>query len=130
MDDTGPEHDRDRDAAPEPTSDSETGTTAEADAPSSAGPGRRDVVVPMEIYKVVTVFSMLIAITLVVGGFLVLDTATERGTAAADEVNVLAALAGLGLVGAGGVVYVFSTRFRAEGMGNAKDDTDEPSDNG
>jgi divalent metal cation (Fe/Co/Zn/Cd) transporter len=78
----------------------------------------------MAIYKVVTVFSMLIAILLVVGGFSVVDTATDRGTAAPGEVDVVVALAGVALVLLGGVVYVFSTRFRAEEMENAKDDAD------
>jgi divalent metal cation (Fe/Co/Zn/Cd) transporter len=85
---------------------------------------RRGVPVPMAIYKVVTVFSMLIAILLVVGGFSVVDTATDRGTAAPGEVDVVVALAGVALVLLGGVVYVFSTRFRAEEMENAKDDAD------
>lgn len=84
----------------------------------------------MAVYKVVTVFSMLIAILLVVGGFSVVDTATDRGTAAPGEVDAALALAGVGIVLVGAAVYVFSTRFRAEEMGNAKDDADEFSDNG
>lgn len=91
---------------------------------------RRDVVVPMNVYKVIVVFSMLIAAVLVVGGFLVVDEATDRGTAEPDEVSVPTALVGIALIGSGAAIYVFSTRFRAEGMGNAKDDTDKPSDNG
>ena len=101
-----------------------------SDDDSVADSLRRDVPVPMAVYKVVTVFSMLIATALVVGGFAVIDTATARGTAAVDEVNVGVALSGVALVLVGGAVYVFSTRFRAEEMGNAKDDADEPSDNG
>ena len=84
----------------------------------------------MAVYKVVMVFSMLIAIVLVVGGFSLVDSATDRGTAEPDEINPALALAGVGLVASGAVVYVFSTRFRAEEMENAKDADDEPSDNG
>jgi len=84
----------------------------------------------MAVYKVVMVFSMLIAILLVVGGFGVVDTATDRGTAAPDEIDPALALSGVALVLAGALVYVFSTRFRAEEMENAKDDAAESSDNG
>jgi len=90
----------------------------------------RDVVVPDAVYKRVTVFSTLFAVAAVVGGFLLLDVATDRATAELSEIQPLVALAGLGLIAVGAVTYAFSTRFRADGMGNAKDETDERSDNG
>ncbi|QLH80061.1 hypothetical protein HZS55_19400 [Halosimplex rubrum] len=88
------------------------------------------MVVPDAVYKRVTVFSTLFAVAAVVGGFLLLDVATDRATAELSEVQPLVALAGLGLIVVGAVTYAFSTRFRADGMGNAKDETDEISDNG
>ncbi len=103
---------------------------ADSNAPDDRASLQRDVFVPMEIYKVVTVFSMLIAIGLVVGGFLVLDSATDQATAETEDVNVITALLGIGLIAFGGVVYVFSTRFRPEAMGNAKDDTNQDTGNG
>lgn len=90
----------------------------------------RDVVVPLRVYKAVTVFSTLFAVIGVVGGFMLLDSATDRATAPLPEVNFPLAIFGLFLIGAGAVVYAFSTRFRTEGMGKSKDDSDEPSNNG
>jgi hypothetical protein len=89
----------------------------------------RDVVVPLRLYKAVTVFSTLFAIITVVGGFIVLDTATNRARASMSELDPWLALGGLVLIGAGAAVYAFSTRFRASGMGKSKDATDESSDN-
>lgn len=90
----------------------------------------RDVVVPMRVYKAVTVFTTLFAVVTVVGGFIVLDSATNRAQASLADVDPLLALLGIGLIVAGAAAYAFSTRFRAEGMGKSKDDTDEGSDNG
>jgi hypothetical protein len=90
----------------------------------------RDVVVPMRVYKAVTVFTTLFAVVTVVGGFIVLDTATNRARASLSDVDPVLALVGIGLIVAGAAAYAFSTRFRAEGMGKSKDDTDEDSDNG
>ncbi|WP_276247932.1 hypothetical protein [Haladaptatus sp. YSMS36] len=90
----------------------------------------RDIEVPIRLYKTVTVFSTLFAVLAVVGGFLVLDVATQQSSLSAEEVNVPIALAGIGLIALGAVVYAFSTRFRAQGMGKSKDDADEPADNG
>ncbi|WP_440008836.1 DUF7315 family membrane protein [Halomicrococcus sp. SG-WS-1] len=90
----------------------------------------REVVVPLRVYKAVTVFSTLFAVATVVGGFIVLDVATNRARASFEEMNVPLALAGLALIVAGSVVYAFSTRFRAEGMGKPKDDSNEQSNNG
>lgn len=103
---------------------------SDSNAPDDRRSLQREVSVPMEIYKVVAVFSMLLAIGLVVGGFLVLDSATEQATADTEDVDVVVALLGVGLIVSGGAVYVFSTRFRAERMENAKDDRTQDSDNG
>lgn len=88
----------------------------------SGEPGGRDVEVPMDVYKAVTVFSTLFAVLMVVIGFVVLDAATQRATASPDEVNVLLAVVGLGAIALGAGTYAFSTRFRAGGMANSKDD--------
>jgi hypothetical protein len=101
-----------------------------ADADSETDDAARTVVVPDRIYKSVTVFSTLFAVVTVVGGFILLDSATNRATATLSEIDPLGALAGLALILLGAVTYAFSTRFQAEGMGNPKDDADEPSDNG
>lgn len=90
----------------------------------------REVVVPLRIYKVVTVFSTMFAVAFVVGGFIVLDTATGQARLSFADMDVPLALLGVGMIGAGALVYAFSTRFRAEGMGKPKDGSDEPSDNG
>ncbi|WP_435335514.1 DUF7315 family membrane protein [Haloarchaeobius sp. TZWWS8] len=96
----------------------------------SAGPRSREVEVPLRLYKTVTVFATLLAMVGVIGGFVLLDTATNRAQAELSEINVLLALLGLGLIVAGSAIYAFSTRFRTAGMGKSKDDTDEGSDNG
>jgi hypothetical protein len=116
-----------------PVSDPTSGESADersAGRDESAGARAREVVVPDAVYKRVTVFSTLFAVAAVVGGFLLLDVATDRATAELSEVQPLVALAGLGLIAVGAVTYAFSTRFRADGMGNAKDETDDISDNG
>lgn len=87
--------------------------------------GSRSVIVPLRVYKTITVFSTLFAIVGVVGGFVLLDAATNRAQAPVEEIDPLVAGAGLALIVAGAVVYAFSTRFRAEGMGNAKERSDE-----
>lgn len=106
---------------------------------------RRDVVVPLEVYKVVTVFSTLLAVGAVVVGFVLLDWGTNRAQADPSEVNVALVVVGLLAIALGAVTYAFSTRFRAEGMagndasaeagaetgkGNSKDEADRGSDNG
>jgi len=92
--------------------------------------GAREVEVPMELYKTVTVFATLIAMVAVIAGFVVLDAATNSAQAPVDEVNVVLALAGLGSILFGAFVYAFSTRFRTPGMGKSKDESDEGSGNG
>ena len=112
--------------------------------------GSRDVVVPMPIYKTVTVFSTLLAVVGVVGGFVLLDAAVMAGGIVRFVVNAVLSIfsvrvapavwttlqpvfAVLGLVGIalGAVVYVLGSRFRAEGMGEDGDDeTDDASADG
>lgn len=91
---------------------------------SHDGPSGRDVEVPLEVYKAVTVFSTLFAVLAVVGGFVILDSATQRATAAPEDVNVLLAVVGLGAIAVGAGTYAFATRFRARGMGKPKDGGD------
>lgn len=95
------------------------------DGAVSDGEGDRDVEVPMRVYKSITVFTTMFAILTVVIGFVLLDSATNRATASLSDIQPLAALAGIGLIVVGAAAYAFSTRFRAEGMGKSKDDTDE-----
>ncbi|MFP9062447.1 hypothetical protein ACLI4R_18250 [Natrialbaceae archaeon A-chndr2] len=108
-------------------SDSET---AESDGPRVTASGKREIVVPMRLYKTITVFSTLLAIVGVLGGFILLDVATDRTQAAASDVSIGLALLGVVLIAGGAATYAFSTRFQSEGMGNAKDDADKGSDNG
>lgn len=105
---------------------------------------RRDIVVPMRVYKTVTVFSTLLAVVSVVIGFLFLDAATLNVSLVGDlvrfmiaVVNVsipesvlssLFAVIGLGSIGLGAGVYVIGTRFRAQGMGKSQEDASESSD--
>ena len=112
----------------------------------SGASGRRDVVVPLRLYKTVTVFSTLIAVVAVVVGFALLDAATLRVSLLRGVVVLVLsavgllpperllsaglAVAGLVVVGAGAAVYTLGTRFRARGMGKSQDDTDEGSNDG
>jgi hypothetical protein len=90
----------------------------------------RDVVVPLRLYKTVIVFATLIAVALVIAGFVVLDVATQRATLPTGEVDPLAGLLGVGLIAGGAAVYAFASRFRAEGMGKDKEQADEGTDDG
>ncbi len=93
------------------------------------GPAGREVVVPADLYKTVTVMSTLLAIATVVGGFVLLDTATNRAQASFSDIDPLLALFGLGLIVGGAAAYAYSTRFRAAGMGtSAGDDGSGPED--
>ena len=125
---------------------SDHGTTGDDDGPRVGTDGRRDVVVPMRLYKTVTVFSTLIAVVCVVGGFVVLDAATLQwsvlrqvvtGALAfvgvrppADLLSAVLAVVGLGVIAFGAGVYVLGTRFRARGMGNSQEDSNEGTNNG
>lgn len=98
--------------------------------------GGRDVVVPMRLYKTVTVFSTLVAVACVVVGFALLDAATLQVSLVrdllVDALGLIGVVPAEGLLGAafavvglatiafGAAVYVLGTRFRAEGMGNAQ----------
>ena len=103
---------------------------AGVDADGEATPGGRDVVVPLRLYKTVTVFSTLFAIAAILAGFVLMDRGTQRATASPEEVSLPLVALGLSLIVGGSAVYAFSTRFRAEGMGKPKDDTAERSDDG
>ena len=103
--------------------------------------GRREVELPLRLYKTVTVFSTLIAVVCVVLGFLLLDAATlggsllrravasvlsALGVAPADgTLSALFAVAGLLTIGFGAAVYVLGTRFRAPGMTGERDADEE-----
>lgn len=121
----------------------------DSDPRDTESDGGRQVSVPLAVYKVVTVFSTLIAIVSVVAGFLVLDAATRRARAPPSEIDPLLTAVGLGLIAAGGIVYAFSARFHVEdrspepdpereereketgnGKGKDKSDTAEDSDDG
>jgi hypothetical protein len=124
--------------------------SSHGDSPSGVGDGGssdrgRDVVVPMPLYKVVTVFSTLIAVVCVVFGFMLLDAATLNVSVLGNAIRgVLAfvglavddgilrpflATVGLAIIAFGAGVYVIGTRFRAPGMGNSQEDSDEASNN-
>jgi hypothetical protein len=118
----------DSDRTGDDRADSERTTDANGDA-ETGGRGR-EVEVPLRVYKAVTVFSTLFAVAFVVGGFIVLDTATQRAQLALSEMNLPLAILGVAMIAVGAVVYAFATRFRAEGMGKPKERSDEQPDNG
>ena len=119
-----------------PPNSDESSPTGPADAT-----GRRDVVVPIRLYKTITVFSTLIATACILGGFILIDAATLQvsvlrrlllsglegiGLSVDQELfSAVLAIAGLSLMAAGTGVFVLSSRFRAPGMGNAQEDSDE-----
>ncbi|MGQ4555773.1 DUF7315 family membrane protein [Halobellus sp. GM3] len=128
----------------------ESTSSGDLDRPASTdrGPKRergRDVVVPMPLYKVVTVFSTLIAVISVVFGFMLLDAATLNVSFLGNAVRGVFALVGLDIadgllstlfaalglasIALGAGVYVIGTRFRAPGMGNSQEDSGEGSNN-
>ena len=94
--------------------------------------GRREVEVPLRLYKTVTVFSTLIAVVAVVIGFLLLDAATigtglfRRAVVgllsalslvpSESVLSALFAIAGLLAIAGGAAVYVLGTRFKAREM--------------
>jgi len=111
---------------PEPDTTAGTGDRAQtAELAPTAGPSGREVVVPSRVYKTVTVMSTLLAMAGVVGGFVALDAATNRASAAPEEVDASLALLGLGLIVGGAVAYAFGTRFRAAGLGGDGDERSE-----
>ncbi|ELZ73176.1 hypothetical protein C5B91_02690 [Haloferax sp. Atlit-10N] len=123
-----------------------TGRTGDADETRRGRRGRRDIVVPMRLYKTITVFSTLIAVVSVVLGFVFLDAATLQvsalraviagalgalGIGVGDGLlSTALAVFGLGIIAFGAVVYTLGTRFRAQGMGKSQEDSGEDSNNG
>jgi hypothetical protein len=135
-----------------------TGVGGDEDAPvagdvaGSAGNGdtgtrgRRDIAVPLRLYKTVTVFSTLIAVVSVVAGFVLLDAATLQFSVlrrllvaalgavgivpAGDVLSALLATAGLLVIGLGAGVYVVGARFHPADMGKSQEDSGVESDNG
>jgi hypothetical protein len=103
------------------TDDPEGATGETDDEDRAAGNTDEEVVVPLPVYKTVTVTSTVLSVALVVGGFVLLDTATRRGRAAPEDVNLVAALAGLGAIVAAAAVYAYATRFRTAEMGSGND---------
>jgi hypothetical protein len=141
------------------TAETEEATTTTADGsaardvPEDGERPRREVVVPDRLYKTVTVFSTLVAVASVVLGFSFLGAAgtvlenppgslfvglirsvTGLGLARLDPylsaLALVLGLIGLGLIAGGGWVYAMGSRFRTEGMRKAKNEADEPSNNG
>ena len=110
--------------------DEESGEQWEPDRPTRVD--ENTVVVPMRMYKGITVFSTLTAVVLVVLGFFLFDAATQAGNPIRQFVVWLAGLIGLGpasgvlnvgfglagiasiLLGAG--AYVLGTRFKTSDM--------------
>ncbi|MFB6074393.1 MAG: hypothetical protein ABEJ89_05225 [Haloarculaceae archaeon] len=104
---------------------------ASADAGERTDAGdARDVIVPLRVYKTVTVFSTLFAVVGVLAGFVLLDQATHRAQLPLSKVDPVLGIAGIGLIVLAAATYAFSTRFRTAEMGKSKDESDEPSDNG
>jgi uncharacterized membrane protein len=86
----------------EPRRDVDVAEGPSAGSQDARRSGDGDVVVPVELYKVVTVFSTLIAVAFVVFGFLFLDAATG----AVRRVALLGWAVGLGLPVAGYLSYL------------------------
>ncbi|NUE02082.1 hypothetical protein HUB97_06205 [Halorubraceae archaeon YAN] len=119
---------------------------ADTEKPKSTGRGRRDIVVPMRLYKTITVFSTMIAAFSIVGGFFFLDAATLQVSIfrailelffasigfplSQDVLSGILATIGIIIIALGTGVFVLGTRFRTEGMGKSQEDSDEESTNG
>ncbi len=105
------------------------------------GPNGREIVVPLRLYKTVTALSTLVAVVAYFVGFTLVDAATLQvsfvraivvyvldtvGAAPSEGVlTALLAIAGIGMILFGTAVYVLGTRFRAQGMGKAQEDSSE-----
>ena len=105
------------------------------------GPNGREVVVPLRLYKTVTALSTLGAIVTYLIGFVLLDAATLQVSVvrrllryllgrvgigiAGDVLTGVLAVAAVGSILLGTAVYVLGTRFRAQGMGKAQEDSSE-----
>lgn len=97
-------------------------------ADTSDDAGRRQVPVPMRLYKVVTVLTTLFSILGVVGGLLLIDRGTNRGRAAADEVDIIVTIVGVLLIALAAAAYAFSTRFTPPQRANDKGTSSEAGD--
>ncbi|MFC6614964.1 hypothetical protein ACFQAS_08390 [Halopenitus salinus] len=107
----------------------------------NVGPGGREIVVPLRLYKTITVFSTLIAVVTFVFGFVLIDAATLQvsllrsaiagvlgavGLSLSEGVlTAVLALSGVCSILLGSAIYVLGTRFRAQGMGKPQEDSDE-----
>ncbi len=105
------------------------------------GPDGREIVVPLRLYKTVTVFSTLAAIVTFFIGFTLVDAATLQisfvrttilfvfeaaGIGLSEDVlTALLAISGITSILLGTAIYVLGTRFRAQGMGKAQEDSSE-----
>jgi len=105
------------------------------------GPNGREVVVPLRLYKTVTALSTLGAIVTYLVGFVLLDAATLQVSVVRRLLRYLLGRVGIGIAGdvlagvlavaavgsilLGTAVYVLGTRFRAQGMGKAQEDSSE-----
>jgi len=129
---TAPDSDSRSDpVTPAASPDDATADTDDSYGPTE-GPSGREVVVPARLYKTVTVMSTLTAMASVVGGFVALDAATDRASAAVGEVDAPLALLGLGLIVGGAAVYAFGTRFQAgdPADGDETEETDPDTNTG
>jgi len=120
--------------------DDETDPREEPTGPRTGASGR-EIVVPLRLYKTITVFTTLIAVVTFLFGFLLLDAATLQigfvQTAivalldgvgldpSQDALTAVLAIAGVGCIVLGTAVYVLGTRFRAQGMGKPQEDSTE-----
>ncbi len=112
----------------------------EPDSDANDG-GGRDIAVPMEMYKSITVFSTLFAVVFVLLAFVMFDAATldrsfVRGLVqdafgavglgvGGQPLTIAFALVGFAFLTTGSGIYIVGSRFRAEEMGNAKNEADE-----
>ncbi len=105
------------------------------------GPDGREIVVPLRLYKTVTVFTTLVAVVTYFIGFTLVDAATLQVSfirttivfllessgidVAEDVLTAVLAVAGVSSILLGTALYVLGTRFRAQGMGKAQEDSGE-----
>lgn len=105
------------------------------------GPDGRVIVVPKRLFKVVTVFSTLLAVVTYLIGFVLIDAATLQvsivrrligfllgsvGIGVPEDVLTAAlAILGVSFILAGTAAYVLGTRFQAQGMRKSQEDSSE-----